>query len=144
MPLHLIKLAVGIEDVPHLARVQKQRREEAASRGDPPVARHVTRMFPRRAETILDGGSIYWVIRGFIQVRQRIISLDEVAGEDGITRCAILLDEPLVRTMPQPYRAFQGWRYLEPAAAPLDLTTGAGDDEVPPHLALALRELGLI
>ena len=145
MTLNLIKMAVGIEDVPHLARVQQQRRDAARDRGEPPVARHVTRMTPRRTEDVLDGGSIYWVIHGFVQVRQRILDLECVTGEDGIARCGIVLDEILVRTNPRPCRPFQGWRYLHPKDAAPDLATmAAGDDELPPELAMKLRELGLL
>ena len=68
----------------------------------------------------LDGGSIYWVIKRFIQCRQRILRLDEVIGGDGIRRCAIVLDPELILTTQVPRRPFQGWRYLkaEDAARP--------------------------
>ena len=146
MSLHLIKMAVGIEDVPHLARVQQQRREQARARGEAPVARHLTRMTPRRSAELLDGGSIYWVIRGLVQVRQRILALDAATGSDGVPRCAIGLDAALLRVVPRPCRPFQGWRYLDPADAPPDSSApGAADsDELPPQLAAELRELGLL
>ena len=145
MTLNLIKMAVGVEDVPHLARIQQQRRDAARGRGEPPVARHVTRMTPRRGEAVLDGGSIYWVIRGFVQVRQRILDLECTNGEDGVQRCGIVLDEILVRTAPRPCRPFQGWRYLQPKDAPPDIPSlAAGDEELPPELALKLQELGLL
>ena len=145
MSVNLIKMAVGIEDVPHLARVQQQRRDAARERGEPPIARHVTRSTPRRAEDVLDGGSIYWVVRGFVQVRQRILDLECTVGGDGVPRCAIVLDEILVRTAPRPCRPFQGWRYLAAKDAPPDLPgTGLGEDELPPELAMELRELGLL
>ena len=145
MTLNLIKMAVGIEDVPHLARVQQQRRDAARERGDPPVARHVTRMTPRRSEAVLDGGSIYWVIRGFVQVRQRILDLECMVGEDGISRCAIHLDEILVRTAPRPCRPFQGWRYLQATDAPGDLGRASGDLAVMPEaMRRELADLGLL
>ena len=145
MTVNLIKMAVGVEDVPHLARIQQQRRDAARGRGQPPVARHVTRMTPRRTDEVLDGGSIYWVIRGFVQVRQRILDLECTVGEDGISRCGIVLDEILVRTQPRPCRPFQGWRYLQPKDAAPDLAgLGSGEDELPPKLMMELRELGLL
>src|SRR6516225_10725777 len=64
MPLHLLKLAVGIEDIEHLRRIRAARAEE---RGGSWVH---TRNYPRRAAEILAGGSIYWIIRGQIRVRQ--------------------------------------------------------------------------
>ncbi len=145
MPLHLVKMAVGIEDVPHLARVQQQRRDAARARGEAPIARHLTRMSPRRSAEVLDGGSIYWVVRGFIQVRQRILGLERVTAEDGTPRCAILLDAQLVRVAPRPCRPFQGWRYLDPADAPDDLPETATDGtDLPSHLVAELKELGLL
>jgi len=145
MPLvHLIKLAVGVDDIAHLARIQEGRRAEALARGAPAVARHVTRSRPKRAADILAGGSIYWVIRGLIQVRQRIVGIEDVTGADGISRCAIAFDAALVRVTPRPCRPFQGWRYLDPADAPADWTASTDEGDLPPELAAELRELGLL
>ncbi|GAB4303681.1 MAG: DUF1489 domain-containing protein [Roseovarius sp.] len=139
--LHLIKLSVGSESVDSLARWQAERRAEAADG----LARHVTRMWPRRAAELLGGGSIYWVIQGFVQCRQRILRLDEVTGADGIRRCAIVLDPVLVRTAPARKRPFQGWRYLDPADAPPDLPARRDDEEaLPPALSAALADLGVL
>ena len=63
MTVHLLKLCVGIEDVEHLAEVQKQRLEIKRKAGQPAELLHVTRSFPRRADQVLDGGSLYWVIK---------------------------------------------------------------------------------
>ncbi|MFN4089577.1 MAG: DUF1489 family protein, partial [Alphaproteobacteria bacterium] len=105
--VHLIKLAVGIEDVGHLARVQAERRASARARGETPVARHVTRSRPKRSTAVLAGGSIYWVIRGLVQVRQRIVGIEDVVDADGVPRCALALDDGLVRVVPRPCRPFQ-------------------------------------
>ncbi|MGB1034463.1 MAG: DUF1489 family protein [Paracoccaceae bacterium] len=140
MALHLVKLSVGTEDVDGLAKWQASR----AAQGADGLPRHVTRMWPRR-EADLKGGSIYWVIRRMIQCRQRIVRLDEVTGEDGIRRCAIVLDPELVLTQTTPRRPFQGWRYLPGTDAPPDLTVRrAQDDPLPPALAGALAEIGVL
>lgn len=140
MPLHILKLCVGCDSVEDLADWQRQRAAE--NPGFQP--RHVTRMWPKRAAEVLDGGSLYWVIKGIVLVRQRILRLDAVEGADGITRCAFVFDPALVRTEPAPRRPFQGWRYLKPEDAPRDLPAyRIGDDELPPELAEALATFGL-
>ena len=136
--LHLIKLCVGAESVEDLATWQR------ANYGRGP-ARHVTRMWPKREAEILEGGSLYWVIKGVITCRQRILSLDEVTGADGIRRCAIILDPEITRVSPAPKRAFQGWRYLTAADAPVDLMKAkAGEDTLPPELSAALADIGIL
>ena len=138
---HLIKLSVGTESVEGLAAWQAT----ARARGPDGLPRHVTRMWPRRAEEVLDGGSIYWVIKGLVQCRQKILRLDEVTRADGIRRCAIVLDPELVRTSPATKRPFQGWRYLPASDAPPDLGPArSGDDALPPELAGALADIGVL
>ncbi len=138
--IHLVKLCVGAESIDDLARWQQERR---ARTGDSrPV--HVTRMWPRRAAEVLAGGSLYWVIRGVILARQPVAALEERRGEDGILRCAIVLEPEIIRTEPAPRRPFQGWRYLAPADAPRDLPPMRdGDDALPPALSAALADLGV-
>nr|WP_174826213.1 DUF1489 domain-containing protein [Ruegeria arenilitoris] len=107
--------------------------------------RHVTRMWPKREAEILNGGSIYWVIKGVIQCRQCILRLDEVRGEDGIRRCAIVLDPEVHRTQNALKRPFQGWRYLKPEDTPADLPKGREqDDALPDDLNRALAEIGVL
>ncbi|MFZ5962564.1 DUF1489 family protein [Thalassococcus sp. BH17M4-6] len=138
---HLIKLSVGTEAVEGLQAWQASSR----AKGPDGLPRHVTRMWPKREAEILNGGSIYWVIKGVVQCRQRILRLDEVTGSDGIRRCAIVLEPKLVRTNPALKRPFQGWRYLDPADAPADLSARrAEDDALPPQLAGALAEIGVL
>ena len=138
---HLIKLSVGTDSVESLATWQQMR---AAERPDG-LPRHVTRMWPRREDEILAGGSIYWVIKGVIQCRQRILRLDKVTGEDGINRCAIILDPELIRTANAQRHPFQGWRYLTAADAPPDLSNAARTEEpLPAELAGALAEIGVL
>jgi len=143
MTLHLIKLAVGVDDVDHLAELQARRLAQAGAENRAPVLRHVTRHAPRRAEELLTGGSLYWVIRGWVRVRQKLVGLDPVIG-DGVRRCALVLDPLLVRTVPRAHRPFQGWRYLPGSKAPPDTTDGDGVADVPEHMAAELRELGLL
>lgn len=139
--INLIKLSVGTETVDDLADWQIQTR----ARGSDGLPRHVTRMWPKRAADILNGGSIYWVIKGLVQCRQRVLRLDEVIREDGIRRCAIVLDPELHRTQSVLKRPFQGWRYLSPADSPPDLPQGRENEEaLPVELNRALAEIGVL
>nr|WP_155148222.1 DUF1489 domain-containing protein [Ruegeria arenilitoris] len=109
------------------------------------LPRHVTRMWPKREAEILKGGSIYWVIKGVVQCRQRILRLDEVIGDDGIRRCAIVLEPEVHRTQNAQKRPFQGWRYLKPEDTPADLPKGKSqDDALPEDLNRALAEIGVL
>jgi hypothetical protein len=139
--IHLVKLSVGTETIEDLENWQKN----PYSQGSDGLPRHVTRMWPKKESEILAGGSIYWVIKGIIQCRQPILRLDEVIGNDGIRRCAIVLKPGLIRTTTAPKRAFQGWRYLHPKDAPMDLSgKRANDDDLPPDLAGALADIGVL
>ncbi|MEM1383929.1 MAG: DUF1489 domain-containing protein [Pseudomonadota bacterium] len=144
--LHLIKLCVGADTIEDLAKWQATKTSKR--KGPGLVDRrpcHVTRMFPRRAEEILAGGSLFWVIKGAVLVRQRILALESVTGEDGHRRCAIVLDPDLVRTVPLTRGPFQGWRYLTTKDAPPDLSERPGGEEMlPPDLGRALSELGVL
>lgn len=140
--LHLIKLSVGPKDVAALAALQKER-----LRADPPL-RAWTRMFPKRIDEISDGGSIYWVIGGFVRVRQRILGLREEQWDDDTPCAALLLDPTLVAVEARPVKAFQGWRYLKPEEAPpdvaMDRPAAEGLESLPPKLRRDLAELCLI
>ncbi|KIC12164.1 lysophospholipase [Leisingera sp. ANG-M1] len=139
--VNLVKLSVGTESVESLMAWQEMRRKELPEG----LPRHVTRMWPKREAEILNGGSIYWVIKGLIQCRQRVLRMDEVIGEDGIRRCAIILDPELHRTHTAPKRPFQGWRYLKAGESPADLPAGKQQEEpLPPELSQALAEIGVI
>ena len=145
MSVNLIKLCVGIDDVDHLIRAHQSRLARARSAGEPEVLRHVTRNMPRRAKEVLDGGSLYWVIRRVIAVRQPIIGLESVERDDGRPACAIILANQHIRTVPRRSRAFQGWRYYPVEDAPPDLDEHhANAKNLPPEMAAELRELGLI
>lgn len=138
MTLHILKLCVGAESVEDLA--QWQTRQVKTLKRRAPVCG--TRMWPKRTKEVLAGGSLYWVIKGQILVRQKIVEIAEVKDDHGL-RCGLWLDPKLVRTAPQPRRAFQGWRYLDPAEAPEDLAAvGKGRQAVPPELAAQLVAIG--
>lgn len=138
--LNIIKLCVGAESVEDLLAWHDQNRGHWA----PGTTEHVTRMWPKRADEVLAGGSLYWVIKGSVLARQRILGLDRRTGSDGIDRCALVMDAEVVRTQAAARRPFQGWRYLDPAESPRDLPKGrALDDSLPPALAQALAEIGL-
>jgi hypothetical protein len=142
MTVHLLKLCVGADSVEDLASWVERRAGKNAYGPYGRVSEHVTRMFPRRTEEVLDGGSLYWVIRGVVLVRQKIVGLEPVTGSDGVARCAILLEPELVETEAQPRRAFQGWRYLKPEDAPRDLKRARGGEA--PALRAELATLGLL
>ena len=145
MSVHLIKLCVGIDSVAHLQERQAYRLAQQKKNGQTPELFHRTRQMPRRREEVLDGGSLYWVIKGVVQVRQPIVDLREVRGDDGIRRCDIVLEPKLVPTRPRPRRAFQGWRYLHAEDVPKDLGSLSEDlDRLSPEMRSELLELGLI
>ncbi len=140
--LHLVMLCVGADGVvDHLAWQAVVAVSNAAA-GRPARPTHVTRMWPRRAEELLDGGSLYWVFRGLVLGRQRILGLDARDGTDGIRRCAIALDPEVVRTRPMPRRPFQGWRYLPAQDAPRDLPPDGA--ALPAGLMAELADLGVL
>ena len=140
MTLNILKLSVGTESVEDLSNWHRAHAHVWA----PGTTEHVTRMWPKREDEILNGGALYWVIKGVIQARQRLVGLAERRGQDGILRCALVLDSELIRTENVLRRPFQGWRYLDPAESPRDLPkTRAQDDTLPPALAAALAEIGL-
>lgn len=146
MTVHLVKLAVGIEDVEHLARVQKARLDAASAAGKGASLCHLTRHRPKRADEIIADGSLYWVIGGAIAARQRILGFEEAAKADGTPAHAILLDPKLFRTAARPVRPFQGWRYLQPERIPPDLgaVVAANVEVLPTDLQRELKALGLI
>ena len=136
MTVHLKKLSVGSQSLDSLRAAQALR----LAQGGRLV--HVTRNRPRRAEELLDGGSIYWIIRGVVTARQAIIDLADAQRADGTPACGILLSPEIIQVVPTKMRIFQGWRYLEAKDAPPDI--GADDaDDMPAELAAELRDLGI-
>ena len=145
MGVNLLKLAVGVESLSHLARLQRRRLEQAGANGQPAELRHFTRNMPRRADEIVAGGSIYWVIGGRTRARQRIVRIERSHDTAGSPRCALVLDPDIVAVEPVPHRAFQGWRYLDARDAPPDEPgRPESDASIPPEMADELRSLGLL
>ena len=139
--VHLIKLCVGAERVEDLTEWQAT----ARAKGPDGLPRHITRMWPKRLDEVLNGGSLYWVFKGLVLCRQPIVRLDEVTGQDGIARCGIVLDPTVIRVAATPKRPFQGWRYLPPEDAPRDLPKGRESEEpLPQSLQNALAEIGVL
>jgi hypothetical protein len=145
MSLHLMKLAVGCDSVADLAGWIKQRIKQKKARGEKPEHIHTTRMVPKRADELLDGGSLYWVIRGQIACREELIAIRPFVDKDGIGRCRLVLRPKVIVVEPRPFRAFQGWRYLQAKDAPRDLDRAApGARHMPEELRRELRDLGLL
>ncbi len=143
MTVHIIKLCVGIDTLAELAQWQDMRMRDMKKRGLAPELMHITRQMPKRADEVLDGGSLYWVIKGIVTARQELIDLRPVM-RDGIAHCALVYDPVLTIVRPTPRRAFQGWRYLEAADAPPDVARWTGKEEpYSESLRRELAELGL-
>ena len=144
MTLHLIKLCVGAESIESLASWQAKRLKEQRAKGKTKRELvHVTRMSPKRAEELLDGGSLYWVIKGYVAVRQRLVDIRPVT-KNGRPHCGLVYEPTLVPTVRRFCRPFQGWRYLDPKDAPHDLRDVKGGKNLPEKLKAELTELGLL
>jgi hypothetical protein len=155
MVAHLVKLCVGVESIDDLVQyfASDECRKARKRKGlrNPDEHAHWTRMRPKRAEEVLDGGSLYWVIRGRICVRHPILRLDEVEDEKGTSYCAIVYQPTVIVTEARPRRAFQGWRYLEDEDAPPDLAdqraalrSAKAEADLPPKMVAELKSLGLL
>jgi hypothetical protein len=146
MPLHLIKLAVGCESVKELKEWIAERMLAAKKKGLPQQHVHITRMAPKRTEDIMSGGSLYWVIRGEIAAREKLIGIEPFRDRDGIGRCRLLMQPKVIAVSPRPMRPFQGWRYLNPDDAPPDLGKASADGlaAMPEPMRRELRDLGLL
>jgi len=128
MPLHLIKLAVGCESVKQLKDWVAERMRAAKQKGLPRHHIHITRMTPKRGDELLAGGSLYWVIRGEIAAREKMIAIEPFRDRDGIGRCRLVMQPKVVAVLPRP-----------------DLgSAGAGIAAMPEPLRRELRELGLL
>lgn len=146
MTLHLVKLCVGAASIEDLAEWQAGRLKAQKKAKQPPRLFHTTFQAPKRQADLLDGGSLYWVIKGVIQARQRLLGFEDGHKDDGSPCCLLLLDIPIMPVRPTPRRAFQGWRYLDAKDAPKDLKPGTHDGlaSMPPKMRKELADLGLI
>ena len=144
MTVHLVKLCVGAEDIADLANWQAERLAEKKRLKQPQVLAHVTRMTPKRADELLAGGSLYWVMKGVIRCRQKLIGIEPFTDGEGIGRCRLVLDKEIVATRRQERRPCQGWRYLDAKDAPADVKKGEAEDDMPEEMRRELEELGLL
>ena len=146
MPLHLIKLAVGCDSIKDLKDWVAERMKLAKKKGLPQHHVHVTRMVPKRGDEILRGGSLYWVIKGEIAAREKIIAIEPFRDKHGIGRCRIVMQPKVISVSPRPMRPFQGWRYLTEDAVPPDLGKAAAGTiaAMPEPMRRELRDLGLL
>jgi hypothetical protein len=144
MTLHILKLCVGAESIEDLAQWQAKRiRDQKKRKAKKPELVHVTRMTPKRKDEILDGGSLYWVIKGQIAVRQKLIDIRPVT-KNGTPHCGLVYESKLIPVQRRAHRAFQGWRYFDPKDAPPDAKGGKGGANLPENLQKELVELGLL
>lgn len=143
MTIHLVKLCVGVDSIEQLAEWQAGRLKDLKKRKRPLVLMHVTRQTPKRKEELLDGGSLYWVIKGHIAVRQKLVALKPVV-KNGAPHCGLVYDPVLVPTVRRSCRPFQGWRYLPQSDAPQDAKALKGGGNLPEALKIELAELGLL
>jgi len=147
MPLHLIKLCVGADSIEDLAAWQAERLKARRKAGEKkPLPFHRTFQMPKRKDELLDGGSLYWVIKGIVQVRQPLADIEEGTRDDGTPCCLLVLKNELIPVRPVPRRPFQGWRYLDSGEAPADLGSRAADGvaAMPAKLRKDLADLGLL
>lgn len=143
MTLHIIKLSVGSESLDGLVLWQKQCLKEKKAKGQKPELIHVTRMTPKRAEEVLNGGYIYWVIKGYIVGKQKLLELRPMK-KDGVPHCGLVYDKKMLPVRMTPRKAFQGWRYLDPKDAPPERKQGDNIDEMPVKMRKELADLGLL
>ena len=143
MTLHLIKLCVGCSSPEELAAWIDYRLAEMRVEGQKPEQMHTTRMVPKQVDELLDGGSRYWVMKGNVQCRQKLLDIRPFTDTDGIQRCHLVLEPKIILTAWQPRRAFQGWRYLKPDDAPMDENSN-GKNQLPAELRQELADLGLL
>jgi len=145
MTLHLVKLSVGATSFKDLKGWIAEKARQAKLKNLPPRHIHITRMTPKRDQELLDGGSIYWVIKGEIAAREKLVAIEPFRDRDGIGRCRLVMEPRLIPVSPRPMRPFQGWRYLDAKSAPPDLGKAAASiAKMPESLRRELRELGLL
>lgn len=145
MTVHLIKLCVGIETPAQLEAVQGERVARLEAQTGRRAAWHVTRRTPRRAAELCDGGSLYWIMRGYIRARQRITDVYATTDRTGRAACVIELDPAIVPVVPRARKPFQGWRYLSAENAPPDQAERPDDTpDMPEWMVAELSELGLL
>lgn len=143
MTIHLVKMCVGCSSIEELSSWIGYRLEELRTKNEKPEQYHVTRMVPKRIDELLDNGSLYWVMKGNIQCRQKLLDIRPFTDSEGIHRCKLVLEPKVIPTRWQPKRAFQGWRYLKAEEAPADDNSDV-KNRLPAALKQELADLGLL
>lgn len=143
MSVNLVKLCVGCSSIEGLKEWVEHKALSSTDQKRQEIY-HITRMYPKREKELLNEGSLYWIIKGLLCCRQKIISLTSIRDEEGITRCRIGLKPEVVSVQTRSYRPFQGWRYLDGTATPPDISHFEGDDPLPEKLRNELQSLGLL
>jgi hypothetical protein len=144
--VNLLKTAAGLQEIDQL--VERQRGNRMIYEGEKATYAY-TRYMPKRYDEILrTDGSIYWILKNRIQVRQRILGF-EMTKDDGdeFEWCKIIVDPQFWLTVAQPKKAIQGWRYLDEKDAPKDRVkyiAGSSNEEPPEEMAAELKRLGLL
>ena len=129
MPLNLTKIAFGAQSFDDIESWYAGRRSPNLT----------TRYRPTRWQECI-GGSLFWIHQHNIVARSPITGFSETKTG----RWSIDLEPRLIRVMPVPKRAHQGWRYLK-IDPPRDLEDGEDiGDVLPGRLAGKLQRLGLI
>ncbi|MGO4670497.1 DUF1489 family protein [Bosea sp. 2RAB26] len=145
MALHMLKLCVGAESIRDLEEWVEEQMALMRRLGRREEQTHTTRMVPKRIKEIVDGGSLYWVIKGQISARQRLTDIRPFTDGEGIGRCHLVMEPVVIPVEPRPFRPFQGWRYLQPKDAPRDIGQHGGDlAEMPEEMRRELAGLGLL
>jgi len=143
MTLHLVKLCVGCTSIDDLRHWIAEKRARSLENGHPYEQYHITRMAPKRDQDLLNGGSLYWVIKGRIACRQKLVSISSFKDDDGVSRCRLRLEPIVTPVASRPMKPFQGWRYLDASLAPPDITNDMTED-IPEALRQELSDLGLL
>ena len=144
MTVHLLRMAVQVESIAHLKQIQADRLHKQLAQGEAGLYTY-SRNIPKRADDLIDGGSIFWVIKRYIRVRQRILGIERHTNEEGRPYCAFQIEAEPIKVVPRRQKAFQGWRYLKPEDVPSDIGVSRSQaTDMPTEMANELRELGLI
>ena len=144
--VNIVKLAVGIQSVEELALIQRRFLNQPTVQTSKGFY-HSTKLMPKKHDAIVESGSLYWVIKGVICARQKIVEIIKQEDSDGIKRCRIYLEDSIIKTTPIRKRPFQGWRYLKKNKTPADIIdpiTGTFDDDIPLEVQRQLLEVGLL
>lgn len=145
MSLNLLKLCVGAESISDLEEWIEERMAQKRALGQAEEQIHTTRMVPKRIEELIGAGSLYWVIKGQISARQRLIAIRPFTDAEGIGRCHLVMEPLVIPVEPRPCRPFQGWRYLAAKDAPADISGRSGDlGAMPEAMRRELAALGLL